>query len=123
LSLRPEREKVHRVVDTCSGCDRNPGNSPGRKNQEAAVQVEVKDNGRKWFWGFLAVLVMSQIYFVLELLAAFSLFLVGFAAIALLVVIFYTLENCWKLAMARLANLRQPVLNMASVSRENQKAA
>lgn len=87
------------------------------------MQVEVKDNGRKWFWGFLAVLVMSQIYFVLELLAAFSLFLVGFAAIALLVVIFYTLENCWKLAMARLANLRQPVLNMASVSRENQKAA
>lgn len=87
------------------------------------MQAETKDSGRKWLWSFLAILVMSQIYFVRELLAAFALFLVGFAAIALLAVIFYTLQNCWKLAVARLADLRQPVLNMASVSRENQKAA
>jgi hypothetical protein len=87
------------------------------------VKIEVKDNARKWLWSFLAVLVISQLYFVRELLAAFALFVVGFAAIALLVVVFYTLQNCLKLAAAHLAELRQPVLNLASVSRENQKAA
>ncbi len=87
------------------------------------MQIEVRDNGRKWLWSFLAVLVMSQLYFVRELLATFALFAVVFAAIALPVVTLYTLQNCWKLAVARLADLRQPVLNMASVSRENQKAA
>jgi len=69
------------------------------------------------------MLGMSQLYFVRELLAAFALFVVGFAALALLVVTFYTLQNCCKLAVARLAEFRQPVLNMASVTRENQKAA
>jgi hypothetical protein len=87
------------------------------------VQTKFKDNGRKWLWSFLAVLVMSQLYFVRELLAAFALFAVVFAMIALVVASFYTLQNCWKLAVARLAELRQPVMNMASVSRENQKAA
>ena len=87
------------------------------------MKTDVKDNARKWLWSFLAVLVISQLYFVRELLAAFSLFAVGFAAIALLVVVLYTLQNCLKLAAARLAELRQPVLNLASVSRENQKAA
>ena len=87
------------------------------------MQTKLKDNGRKWLWGFLAVLVMSQLYFVRELLAAFALFAVVFAMIALVVASLYTLQNCWKQAVARLAELRQPVMNMASVSRENQKAA
>ena len=87
------------------------------------MKTDVKDNARKWLWSFLVVLVISQLYFVRELLAAFALFAVGFAAIALLVVVFYTLQNCLKLAAARLAEFRQPVLDLASVSRENQKAA
>jgi hypothetical protein len=87
------------------------------------VQTKFKDNGRKWLWSFLAVLVMSQLYFVRELVAAFALFAVGFAMIALVVASLYTLQNCWKLAVARLADIRQPVMNMASVSRENHKAA
>jgi hypothetical protein len=93
------------------------------KKTGGAVQTKFKDNGRKWLWSFLAVLVMSQLYFVRELLAAFALFAVGFAMIALVVTSLYTLQNCWKLAVARLGELRQPVMNMASVSRENQKAA
>jgi len=87
------------------------------------VQTKFNDSGRMWLWSFLTVLVMSQLYFVRELLAAFALFAVGFAMIALVVASLYALQNCWKLAVARLAELRQPVMNMASVSRENQKAA
>jgi len=87
------------------------------------VQIEVKDNARKWLWSFLAVLVMSQIYFVRELFAALALFTVVFAMIALMVAALYTLQNCWKLAAARFADFRQPVLDIASVGRENHKAA
>ena len=92
-------------------------------NQEAAVQIKLKDNGRIWLWGFLAVIVMSQVYFVQELLAVFALFSLGFAAIALVVASLYTLQHCWELAVVRLADFRRPVMNVAPVSRENQKAA
>jgi hypothetical protein len=91
--------------------------------QEARVQTKLKDNGRIWLWGFLAVIVMSQVYVVQELLAAFVLFALGFAAIAFVVAGLYMLQHCWELAVARLADIRQPVMNVASVSRESQKAA
>ena len=87
------------------------------------MQTKLKDNGRKWLWGFLAVIVMSQLYFVQELLAAFVLFALGFAAIAFVVASLYMLQHCLELAVARLADIGQPVMNVASVSRENQKAA
>jgi len=121
LSL--EREKVHTVVERYGGCTEIGGNRRGRTNQEGAVQSKFRDKGRKWLWGFLAVIAMSQLYVVRELLAAFALFAVAFAAIAFVVATLYTLWNCWELAVARLAALRQPVLNMASVSHETQKAA
>ena len=89
----------------------------------AAVQTKSKDNGRKWLWGFLAAMVVSQVYVAQELLAVFALFTLGFAAIALVVASLYVLQNCWKLAVVRLADMRQPVMNMASVSRENREAA
>jgi hypothetical protein len=98
-------------------------NRQGRTNQEAAVQTKLKDNGRMWLWGFLAVIVMSQLYVVRELLAAFALFALGFATIAFVVASLYMLQHCWELAVARLADIRRPVMNVASVSRENQKAA
>ena len=46
------------------------------------MQTKLKDDHRKWLWGFLAVTMMSQLYFVQELLAVFALFALGFAAIA-----------------------------------------
>ena len=82
-----------------------------------------KDSGRKWLWGFLAAMVVSQIYVVRELLAVFALFALGFAAIAFVVASLYVLQNCWKLAVVRFADMRQPVMNMASVNRENREAA
>lgn len=92
-------------------------------------QAKSKDNGRMWLWGFLAVIALSQLYVVRELLAAFALFVLGFIAIALVVTSLYMLHKSWELAVARLAVLRHPVINIASVSqlgsvsRENQKAA
>jgi len=99
------------------------GKPPGPKNQEAAVQTKLKDNGRMGLWGFLAVIVISQLYVVRELLAAFAPFALGFATIAFVVVSLYMLRHCWELTVVRFAGVRQPVMNVASVSRENQKAA
>jgi hypothetical protein len=92
-------------------------------------QANGKDQGRMWLWGFLAVIAVSQLYVVRELLAAFALFALGFVAIALVVASLYMLQKSWELAVARLTVLRHPVINIASVrnlgtvSRENQKAA
>ena len=112
LFLRPEREKVHTVVGGC--CN---------KNWEASVQTKLKDNGRMWLWGFLAVIVISQLYVVRELLAAFALFALAFATIAIVVAGLYMLPHCWELAVVRLAVIRRPIMNVSPVSRENQKAA
>jgi hypothetical protein len=87
------------------------------------VQTKFKDNARKWLWGFLATVALSQLYFVKELFAAFALFALGFLAIASVVVSLYMLHHGWSLAVARLADLRQPVMNMAPVNTQNQKAA
>ena len=86
------------------------------------MQTKLKDNGRMGLWGFLAVLVISQLYAVRELLAAFALFALGFAAIAFVVASLYMLAHCGELIAARFAAVRQPVMNVAA-SRENQKAA
>lgn len=87
------------------------------------MQTKLKDNARMWLWGFLAVIAISQLYLVQELLAAFVLFALGFAVIAFVVAGLYMLQQCLELAAARLADIRQPVMNVTSVSRENQKAA
>ena len=124
LFLRPEREKVHTVVGEYSGYSGNlQRNSRGRTNQEAGVQTKLKENARMWLWAFLAVIGMSQLYVVRELLAALALFALGFATIAFVVASLYMIHNCCELAVARLANIRRPVMNIAPVTRENQKAA
>jgi FtsH-binding integral membrane protein len=99
------------------------------------VQSKLKDNGRIWLWGFLAVMALAQLYVVRELLAAFALFALGFAALAFVVASLYMLQKSWELAVARLAALRHPVIsiasvanlasagNLANISRDNQKAA
>ncbi len=87
------------------------------------MKTKLKDKGRIWLWGLLAVIVMSQLYLVRELLAVFALFALGFATIAFVVASLYMLQHCWELAVVRLADIRRPVMNMAPVSRENQKAA
>ena len=87
------------------------------------MQTKLRDNGRMGLWGFLAVLGMSQLYVVRELLAAFALFALGFATIAVVIAGLYMLRHGLQLAVVRLTDFRQPVMNVASVNRENQKAA
>ena len=82
--------------------------------------MKIKDNGRKWMWWFLAVVVAFQLYFVRELLAAFALFAMGFAAIAFVVASVYMLQTGWEVAVERVAESGHPVVSMArrSVSSE-----
>ncbi len=69
-----------------------------------------KDQSRKWMWWFLGVVASIQLYFVRELLAAFALFAVGFAAIALVVGSLYMLHRVWVTAVERLAESQHPVM-------------
>jgi hypothetical protein len=99
------------------------------------VQSKFKDSGRIWLWGFLAVIALAQFYVVRELLAAFAIFALGFAALATVVATVYMLQKTWELALGRLSALRPPVISiakvtnlasvarMASVGRDNRKVA
>jgi hypothetical protein len=75
--------------------------------------MKTKDNSRKWMWWFLAVIAALQLYFVRELLAAFALFAMGFAAIAFVIVSVYMLQKGWEFAVARVAESDSPVVSMA----------
>ncbi len=61
-------------------------------------------------WWFLAVITALQLYFVRELLAAFALFALGFAAIALAIGSLYMLQRVWVVAVERLADSQHPVM-------------
>ncbi len=64
-------------------------------------------------WWFLGVVVALQLYFVRELLAAFAIFAMGFAAIAFVVVSLYMLQKTWEAGIQRIADSRHPVVDMA----------
>jgi uncharacterized membrane protein YciS (DUF1049 family) len=70
-----------------------------------------QDKSRKWMWWFLGLVAAFQLYFVRELLAAFALFAVGFAVIALLVATVYMMQKVWEVAVARVADSAHPVVN------------
>jgi hypothetical protein len=73
-------------------------------------KMKTKDKSRKWMWGFLAAVVALQAYFVWEILAAFALFLVGFAAIAAVIGSLYTMHKIWVVAVERVADSQHPVM-------------
>ena len=64
-------------------------------------------------WGFLAVVVLLQTYFVRELLAAFALFAVVFAVIATATVGVYVAQKGWELAVTRVAESNHPAVYLA----------
>lgn len=68
------------------------------------------DKGRKWMWWLLGMIAALQLYFVRELLAAFALFVLGFLAIAGVVISLYTLHRAWAVTVDRVADSRHPVL-------------
>ena len=75
--------------------------------------MKTKDKSRKWMWWFLGMLGAMQLYFVRELLAAFALFALGFAAIAAVLGTIYMLHSGWAVAVERLAESKHPVVAYA----------
>jgi predicted membrane protein len=72
--------------------------------------MKIKDKSRKWMWWFLGIIAALQAYFVRELLAAFVLFALGFAAIASVIGSLYMLHKAWALAVERMAESQHPVM-------------
>jgi predicted membrane protein len=75
--------------------------------------MKTKDSNRKWMWWFLGVVLALQLYFVRELLAAFAIFAIGFAAIAFVVVSLYMMQKVWEAGVQRVADSQHPVVDMA----------
>jgi hypothetical protein len=69
-----------------------------------------KDSNRKWLWIGLGVLVVSQFYFVRELLAAFAIFFLGFAVIAAAIASLYFAQKIWETGVAQVWASRHPVM-------------
>jgi len=67
-------------------------------------------------WGFLAVVAMTQMYFVRELLAAFALFAILFAVIATGAVGIYVAQKGWEYAVGRVAASNHPAVRLARQS-------
>src|SRR5260221_5854879 len=75
--------------------------------------MKTKEKSRKWMWGFLGMVLAMQMYFVRELLAAFALFALGFAAIASVVAAVYMLHHGWAVAVERVAESQHPAVTYA----------
>lgn len=75
--------------------------------------MKTNDKSRKWMWWLLGVVVAMQLYFVRELLAAFALFAIGFAAIAFVVCGLYMMHKVWEVGVTRFVDSRHPVVNAA----------
>lgn len=82
-----------------------------------------RDRWRDWLWGFLAILCLSQLYFVRELVAAFAIFALAFVAVAVLLIGVYMLLKSWELVVARIIALRRPVLQISPVPHDHRKPA
>jgi hypothetical protein len=82
-----------------------------------------RDRWRDWLWGFLAILALSQFYFVRELVAVFALFALAFVAVAVLIIGVYMLQKSSELAVARFITWRRPVLQISPVPHDHRKPA
>lgn len=69
-----------------------------------------KDSGRKWMWWFLGLVMAFQLYFVQELVAAFALFALAFAAIASVIGAVYLLQKTWEAGVLRVVRSSNPTV-------------
>jgi len=69
-----------------------------------------RDKGRKWIWYFLGAIAALQLYFVRELLAAFAIFMLGFAVIGVFIASLYLAQKTWEAGVARLAASQHPAV-------------
>jgi len=75
-----------------------------------------KDSLRKWMWLFLGVLAALQFYAVRELIAAFAIFVLGFAVLAACAGTFYFLVKAWAAGIGLAADSQHPVILAARSS-------
>jgi hypothetical protein len=78
--------------------------------KEGRVRMSKQDKGRKWIWWFLGAIAAMQLYFVRELLAAYTIFMLGFAAIGICIATLYTAQKAWEAGVAQLAASRNPMI-------------
>lgn len=95
----------------------------GPVHAQVAACATLHDRRRSWLWWFMAVVAVSQLYFVRELVGAYALFLIAFAVAAATAVALYMLYHIGELAFARLAALRHPALSVSPVTHDVQKPA
>jgi hypothetical protein len=69
-----------------------------------------RDVNRKWLWYFLGAIAAFQLYFVRELLAAFALFILVFAAFGSVIATVYMFHKVWEAGVLRLVKSRHPWL-------------
>lgn len=69
----------------------------------------MKDNLRKWMWLLLVALGAVQLYAVRELLAAFAIFVLGFAIIGAAIGSIYFLHKVWEAGVSWAVASRHPV--------------
>jgi len=72
--------------------------------------MQKRDKGRKWIWWFLGIVAALQLYFVRELLAAFAIFVLGFAVIGVCIASLYMFQVAWGAGVARLAASQHPLV-------------
>ena len=78
--------------------------------EEGRVRMSKQDKGRKWIWWFLGIIAAMQLYFVRELLAAFAIFILGFAVIGICIATLYMAQKTWEAAVAQLAASQNPMI-------------
>lgn len=69
-----------------------------------------KDTRRKWMWLLLVVIAAMQVYAVRELLAAFALFVLGFASIAVCLAALYLVQKSWEASVAWVVVSQNPLI-------------
>lgn len=82
-----------------------------------------KDTHRKWMWWFLGAIAALQLYFVRELLVAFAVFAIGFAAVATMLAVAYLAKPALQLAVARSPRLERRAVSAALRQNATEKAA
>jgi len=83
--------------------------------------MKTEGKSRRWMWLLVGLVVALKFYFVQELVTAFVLFALGFAAIAFVIVSLYMLQKGWEVAVARLTEshrLSGPGLQAGRPARE-----
>src|SRR5437764_6106416 len=99
---------LQHLMSVSEGLFRNRGKSMSGDGSQ--IKSRKRDKDRKWMWWLLGVIGALQLYFVRELLAAFALFVMGFLAVAGVIISLYTLHRAWAVTVDRVADSRHPVV-------------